>query len=100
MPTKSTKVNLRDLKKHNPPLAKVVEAVLGGKTARDGGVADIGQDIALALEARKKNSRLSRALDALSKAEEITGRHIRHKADKISKKIASPAPSPKSRKRN
>ena len=69
-------INLDDLSKRKPPLARVLDALSEGKTARDSPTS-IAADVANLLEARKTGSKLSDALDELEK----TGSHLNIETD-------------------
>ena len=67
MPKKSQEpegrsVDLREVRQRRPPLAKVLQALTEGKTARDRDV-HIAQDVALLLAARQPGHPLHEALN-------------------------------------
>lgn len=66
-PTDEKKVDIEALRKRKPPLAKVLQALTEGKTARDTSIS-IAQDIALLMAAREPGHPLHEALNELDRA--------------------------------
>lgn len=66
------KIDLNELKRKNPPLGKVMEALSEGSTTRDSPKRII-EDVSLVLTARDNNSKLAKALDELNESLKTAG---------------------------